>query len=101
LQADVALQGDDLADGLVLDRAQLVVGDALRGVVLAGLQQLGRAQQAADVVGAEGWCGALGHGGSMVACEMAARTGSEVKTITAAWREFRAKRAPQLIACAI
>src|SRR3954463_11011893 len=32
---------------------------------------------------------------------MPARTGSEVKTIGHAWREFRAKRAPWLIAAAI
>jgi hypothetical protein len=34
----------------------------------------------------------------MVAFEMAARTGSEVKTVGAAWREFRRKRAPQMMA---
>ena len=32
---------------------------------------------------------------------MAAHTGSEVRTLGAAWREFRVKRAPQLIAVAI
>src|SRR3954447_15501158 len=35
---------------------------------------------------------------SMVACEMAARTGSEVKTVGAAWHEFRRKRAPLMMA---
>ena len=53
LQADVLLQRDDVADRRVLDRAQLVVVDAAGRVVLAGLEQLGRAQQAADVVGPE------------------------------------------------
>src|SRR3954469_17070994 len=38
---------------------------------------------------------------SIVGFEMAARIGSEVNTLGAAWREFRTKRAPWLIAAAI
>ena len=53
-QADVVLQRDDLADRLVLDRAQLVRRRSGRRVVLARLEQLRRPQQAADVVGAVG-----------------------------------------------
>ena len=61
LQAGVVLQIDHLLDRLVLNLAQLV------GVDLPGLEpgpgpgQLGRAQQAADVVGPERGCRALGQ----------------------------------------
>ncbi len=57
LEADLLLAPDDLADRLVLQPAQLGVVDAAGGVVLAGLQKLLRAQQAADVVGSERWLG--------------------------------------------
>ena len=52
LKADVLLHLHDVADRLVLDRAQRLVVDPAVGVVLAGAQQFGRSQQAADVVGA-------------------------------------------------
>jgi hypothetical protein len=52
-QADVALHADDVPDRLVLDSAEFLGGDRSRRVIGAGAQQLGRAQQAADVVGPE------------------------------------------------
>ncbi len=53
LESDILLHPDDRADGRVLDPA-LVLGrnPALR-VVIPGLEHLGRAQQAANVVGAK------------------------------------------------
>ena len=50
-QADVLLQLDRVADRVVLDRAQLFGVDRVVREVLARLQQRGRAEQAADVVG--------------------------------------------------
>ena len=52
----------DVADGLVLDDAQLVGGDPPSAVLGPGLQQVLRPQQAADVVGPERWGGAQRHG---------------------------------------
>ena len=54
LQPDVVLHLHDRADRVVLDGAQLL-GASRRpgGELLASLQQLRRAQQAADVIGAE------------------------------------------------
>jgi hypothetical protein len=63
LQTDVPLHRDHLADRVVLDRAQLLVGDASGGMVVARLQQPPRAQQASDVVRPERWCGSA-HGPS-------------------------------------
>jgi hypothetical protein len=62
LQADFSLHPHDLADGVVLDGAEVPVGEAAGGVLLAGLQQLRRPQEAADVVGAERRLVAEGHG---------------------------------------
>ena len=62
-QPDLLLLAHDVADRLVLDRRaarRRRCGPGLE--VLAGLQQPRRAQQAADVVGAEGGPGACGHG---------------------------------------
>ena len=53
-QADVALQLHDVADRGILGRAELVAVDPAGRVVLPRPQQLGRAQEAADVIGAEG-----------------------------------------------
>jgi hypothetical protein len=53
LQPDVLLHPDDVADRVVLGRAQLRVVDAPIGVVGAGAQQPLWAEQAPDVVGAE------------------------------------------------
>ena len=63
LQTDVLLHRDHIADRVVLDHAQLLVGDASGGVVVARLQQPPRAQQASDVVRPERWCGPA-HGTS-------------------------------------
>ncbi len=61
LETELLLQGHGLADGRVLRGAQpLRVEDAV-GEVLAGAHQRGRAQEAADVVGAERWALACGH----------------------------------------
>ena len=62
VQADVLLQGDDIADRLVLDRAQAGGVDPARREIMAGLHQCSRAQQAADVVGPERRLGAGVHG---------------------------------------
>ena len=53
LQADVALHLDDLADRLILGRPQLIERQLARRVLVAGRQQTGGAQQAADVIGAK------------------------------------------------
>jgi hypothetical protein len=52
VQSDVLLHAHDVADRLVLDGAQRLVVDPAGGVILAGAQEVGRTQQAADVVGA-------------------------------------------------
>ena len=62
LEPGVFLHFDHLADGLVLDGAQLLGRDAPGFAVGARLQHLARAQQTADMVGAEGRLGAAGHG---------------------------------------
>jgi hypothetical protein len=68
LQTDVLLHRDHIADRVVLDHAQLLVGDASGGVVVARLQQPPRAQQASDVVRPERWCGPA-HGTSSDGCK--------------------------------
>jgi hypothetical protein len=57
------LHAHDVTDGLVLNRAQLGVVDPAFRVILARLEELWRAQQTADVVGAERRLVAHGHGG--------------------------------------
>ena len=54
-QAQVFLLADDVADRLIFDAAQIGLADAAALFVFASLQQLGRTEQAADVIGAEGW----------------------------------------------
>ena len=61
LQAGHALALDQLRDRGVLDRSQPGVVKRPSAVVGSGTRQLGRAQQAADVVGAERGCRANGH----------------------------------------
>ena len=63
-QADRLLHADGVADRVVLDRTELLRGDAPRGRLLPRAQQRRRAEQAADVVGAERWLGADCHGHS-------------------------------------
>ena len=53
LKADVLLHADDGADGGVLDSALLHVGNAALRVIVSSPQHVGRAQQAADMVGSE------------------------------------------------
>ena len=60
-QADVLLELHDLADGLVLRGLELVGLDTTVREVLPRLEESLRAQQAADVVGAERRCGPPGH----------------------------------------
>ena len=50
---DLLLQRDHVADALVLQARKLVVADFLGGMTAERLAQRRRAQQAADVVGAE------------------------------------------------
>ncbi len=61
LEADLFLLLDDLLDRAVFDRLQRGIVDLALGVLLARLLQRRRAQQAADVIGAERRLGALGH----------------------------------------
>jgi hypothetical protein len=63
-QADLLLHADGVRDGTVLDRAQLLAGDPAGGRVLPRPEQLWRAEQAADMVGAERGLGASCHGHS-------------------------------------
>ncbi len=51
-EAYLLLSPDDLADGLVLERAQLARLEAPGCLVGASLHQLGRPQEAADMIGA-------------------------------------------------
>ena len=57
------LRGHDVPDRRVLGGPQAGVVEPAGGVLGAGLQQGGRAQQAADVVGPERRFGARGHAG--------------------------------------
>src|SRR5215831_11327080 len=59
-QPHLRLLFDDRGDLAVFDRAQLVSADLATLALGARVLQRGRTQQAADVVGAERWCGA-GH----------------------------------------
>ena len=61
LQADLALHADDLADRFVLDLRELLGADLALGELVASLEHLLGAQQAADVVGTEGRTGVVGH----------------------------------------
>src|SRR5262249_30347084 len=61
LQADVLLQRDGGADGVVFELAQGFPGECALLVLLARRQKCGRAQQAANDIGAEWWGGALRH----------------------------------------
>ena len=62
LQPDLLLHSHDLADRAVLDGAQ-VGRDLAASLPLPRIEQLLRAQEAADVIGAEWRCRAGGHGG--------------------------------------
>ena len=64
-QPRLALDGDRLPHAVVLDGAQRVRVDLARRPAGPGRQQPRRAQQAADVVGAEGRDGVRGHGDSL------------------------------------
>src|SRR5690242_14864793 len=59
LQSELFLEAHDLADGAVFHPAQLLLGDGTGAKLLAGLEQITRAQKAADVIGTEGRRGAL------------------------------------------
>jgi len=74
----LALEGDHLLDRAVLDPTQLRVVDPARRMLLTGLEQTGRTEQAADVVGSE-WRGVAEHGfllerNGVVASTMARRS---------------------------
>ena len=62
LQPHVLLHAHDLGDGAVLHLAQLRAADLAAGKLAAGVQQVGRAQETAHMVGTEGGLGAGGHG---------------------------------------
>ena len=61
LQADLLLLAHDVADGVVLDGAQLVGAQAPGGVLVSRARELGGSQERADVVGAERGAGPGGH----------------------------------------
>ncbi len=64
-KADLLLHANDVADRLVLDGTKLGrVDRAGRGVVSSS-QELGRTEQASDVIGPERWSVAHGHGRSL------------------------------------
>jgi hypothetical protein len=67
-EVDLLLHRHHLADRVVLDGPQLVVVDLPGGVILAGLEQRLRPQQAADMIGAERWLGTCRHGLSPRSC---------------------------------
>ncbi len=52
-QADILLQLDDVPDRAVLDLVQLIFRNRLVAQLVARLDQLVRAQQAADMIGAK------------------------------------------------
>ncbi len=58
LKADLLLPPGGFGDALVLDRAQILGRDPALGAPRPSVEQALRAQQAADMVGAERW---LGH----------------------------------------
>jgi hypothetical protein len=62
LQADVFLELDDLGNGVVFDGAQGLFGDLAFLLLRAGVEQALRAQEAADMVGAERGVLACRHG---------------------------------------
>ncbi len=62
LQAGVLLHLHDLGDRAILDRPQVRRRDLAARLPVARLQQVLRAQEAADVIGAERRCRALAHG---------------------------------------
>jgi hypothetical protein len=61
VEADLLLQRDGIADGLILDARQSRGGDLVALMRLPRPMQLGRAQEAADLIGAEGWDRAFGQ----------------------------------------
>src|SRR5262249_51534778 len=61
VQAQVFLKAHDFTDRMVLDRAQLLLRDGTAAEPNACLQQVARAQETADVIGAKGRTGRL-HG---------------------------------------
>ena len=63
-EAEVLLEGDDLADGVVFSRAEAVGVDATGREVVTGLYEVSGAQQATDVLGPEWRLGAGFHGRS-------------------------------------
>ena len=60
-QSQIFLLADDFADGLIFNTAQIGRSDASALFVFAGLEQLWRTEQAAHVIGAEGWSFGLNH----------------------------------------
>ena len=60
-QAQIFLPADNVADGLVFNAAQVGFADAAVLFIFASFEQLWRAKQAADMVGAEGWSFGLNH----------------------------------------
>ena len=61
LQSDRFLQGHDLADAFVFDRAERGAIDLSSRAAYARVLQLLRAQETPDVIGAKGRCGGPGH----------------------------------------
>ena len=64
LQPELLLHLDDVADGIFLDFGELCGVDLAGGVLLSRPQQFGRAQEAADMLGAKRWI----HRWSLMAC---------------------------------
>ena len=75
LQADVFLQFHHLADRRVFQRAQVLCGDFALAEPLALGEQGGRAQKAANMIGAEGRLGAM-HAHVKNSCRVLWKTSS-------------------------
>src|SRR5262249_31419225 len=60
LKPDLFLHRHRLADVVFLETLQVAGRDAARLMIGAGLQQLGRSQKGADVIGTERWVGGGG-----------------------------------------
>src|SRR3954465_6198458 len=79
LQPDRLLLAHDVADGVVLDGAQLVGAEAPRGVLVSGARELAGSQERPDVVGAERGAGPGGHAVSSSADRLASSTSRRLR----------------------
>jgi hypothetical protein len=83
LEPGLTLEAHDLADRLVFGRAETRGVEPARRVLRARLEQLGRTEQAADMIGAERRCRSLGHSGEiagyLILASINARAGPKMR----------------------